>query len=146
VRRFFDDAASRNPRPAEIGFTGGEPFMNPDILGMIEDSLDARFRVLVLTNAMKPMQRLKKPLLDLSRCFPGQLTLRVSLDHCEPAGHEKQRGPRSWVRTIDGLLWLARNGFDVSVAGRMVWDENQATMRADSRMVVKRKGADHARR
>jgi pyruvate-formate lyase-activating enzyme len=130
VRRFLDEAKSRSPRPVELGFTGGEPFMNPDILGMLEDSLAGGFKVLVLTNAMKPMQRLKAALLDFNEWFPGQLTLRVSLDHYEAGGHETLRGPQSWQRTINGLLWLARSGFNVSVAGRTVWGETEATMRA----------------
>src|SRR5258708_33693717 len=37
-----------------IGFTGGEPFMNPDMIGMLEDTLSRGFDVLVLTHAMKP--------------------------------------------------------------------------------------------
>src|SRR5258708_5829519 len=129
VRRFLTEAETIDPRPAEIGFTGGEPFMNPEILGMLEDSLAAGFRVLVLTNAMKPMQRLKAALLDLNERFPGRLTLRVSLDHYEAAGHERLRGPRSWRCAIDGLLWLASSRFNVSVAGRTVWSETAVTMR-----------------
>lgn len=127
---FLAEAAKLDPPPNEIGFTGGEPFMNPGILGMLEDSLAAGFAVLVLTNAMKPMQRLKAPLLDLNRRFPSKLALRVSLDHYEPSGHERLRGPQSWPRTIDGLLWLARSGFTVSVAGRTVWQETDAQIRA----------------
>ena len=41
----------------EIGFTGGEPFMNPDIVALLGDALDRGFSVLVLTNAMQPMMR-----------------------------------------------------------------------------------------
>ena len=41
----------------EIGFTGGEPFMNPDIIEMLGDALGRGFSVLVLTNAMQPMLR-----------------------------------------------------------------------------------------
>ena len=130
VRRFLAEADTFDPRPSEIGFTGGEPFMNPDILGMLEDSLDAGFRVLVLTNAMKPMQRLKAALIDLTRRFPGRLTFRVSLDHYEATGHERLRGPRSWQRTMDGLMWLASKGFNVSIAGRTVWGATEATMRS----------------
>lgn len=130
VKSFLAEAANLDPPPNEIGFTGGEPFMNPDILGMLEDSLVAGFAVLVLTNAMKPMQRLKAPLLDLNRRFPGKLGLRVSLDHYESSGHERLRGPQSWRRTIDGLLWLAQHGFTVSVAGRTVWQETDAQIRA----------------
>ena len=32
--------------------------------------------------------------------------------------HEAERGRRSWAPTIDGLVWLARNGFAIDVAGR----------------------------
>src|ERR1700761_3371072 len=35
-----------------IGFTGGEPFMNPELPAMLEDVLRRGFRALVLTNAM----------------------------------------------------------------------------------------------
>jgi uncharacterized membrane protein YdjX (TVP38/TMEM64 family) len=62
VRLFLDEAMGRDPQPSEIGFTGGEPFMNPAILDMIADSLSAGFRVLVLTNAMNPMQKPRGPL------------------------------------------------------------------------------------
>ena len=130
VRRFLDEAGARDPRPMEIGFTGGEPFMNPEFLGMLEDSLTAGFRVLVLTNAMKPMQRARARLAAINRRFAGRLTVRVSLDHYARERHERLRGPRSWQPTLDGLLWLARNGFDVAVAGRTVWDESETALRA----------------
>jgi predicted phosphodiesterase len=133
VGRFLDEAGSWNPPPSEIGFTGGEPFMNPEILGMIEDGLAAGFRVLVLTNAMKPMQRLKAPLCDLGRRYGGQLTLRVSVDSYRPEGHEELRGTGTWQPTIDGLTWLSANGFNVSVAGRTIWGESEAELRAGFR-------------
>ena len=38
-----------------IGFTGGEPFMNPEFLPILEACLAEGFEVLVLTNAMRPM-------------------------------------------------------------------------------------------
>lgn len=130
VRLVLDDAMGLAKPPAEIGFTGGEPFMNPDIIGMLEDSLARGFRDLVLTNGMKPMQRLKEPLLDLNRRWGARLRVRVSLDHYERSGHEKLRGPRTWRPTLEGLLWLAANDFDVTVAGRTIWGESEATMRA----------------
>jgi len=133
VRVFLDEAARRDPPPAEIGFTGGEPFMNPDILGMLEDVLQAGYRALVLTNAMKPMQRLKEPLLGLHRRHGERLALRVSLDHYAAAGHERLRGERAWQPTIDGLRWLCGHGFNISIAGRTIWKESQAQLRAGFR-------------
>src|SRR5680860_1607107 len=37
---FLDEIARDGLPVTEIGFTGGEPFMNPDILGMLEDVLE----------------------------------------------------------------------------------------------------------
>jgi hypothetical protein len=76
------------------------------------------------------MQRLKAPLLDLARRYAGRLMLRVSLDHYGPAGHEELRGADSWQSTIEGLTWLSANGFDISVAGRTLWGESDAELRA----------------
>jgi predicted phosphodiesterase len=113
----------------EIGFTGGEPFMNPHLFGMMEDSLTRGFRVLVLTNAMRPMQRAKAKLLDLNRRLGQGLTIRVSLDHFTPERHEDERGPGTYQPTLDGLIWLARNGFNLAVAGRTMWGEDAAAER-----------------
>ncbi|MCH9020025.1 MAG: radical SAM protein, partial [Proteobacteria bacterium] len=113
----------------EIGFTGGEPFMNRDIVAMLEDSLGRGFRALVLTNAMRPMMKLAAPLIDLRRRYGDALAIRVSLDHYTPTLHEIERGARSWKPTIEGLGWLARNGFRLNVAGRTYWDESEAELR-----------------
>jgi pyruvate-formate lyase-activating enzyme len=133
VRAFLDEALTRDAPPDEIGFTGGEPFMNRAFLGMLEDTLEAGFRALVLTNAMRPMQRLKEPLAALNQRFPGRLAMRVSLDHYTQGGHERLRGKRSWAPTIAGLQWLARGGFDVAVAGRTIWGEQPDEIRAGYR-------------
>mgnify|MGYP003666232284 FL=1 len=130
VRTYLEEAAHLAHRPAEIGFTGGEPFMNPDMIGMAGDALDAGFRVLILTNAMRPMQHVKPALATLHAAHPGKLSLRVSLDGYRARDHEDLRGPRSWAPTLDGLTWLVTQGFDISVAGRTIWGEDEATTRA----------------
>jgi uncharacterized Fe-S cluster-containing radical SAM superfamily protein len=129
VARFLDEASRASVRPSEIGFTGGEPFMNPDILGMIEDTLAGGFRVLMLTNAMKPMQNKASAFAALNVRFPGQISVRVSLDHYDCARHEELRGERTWQPSIAGLDWLMANGFNVSVAGRTIWDESIPRLR-----------------
>ena len=130
VHRFLDEADTLHPRPSEIGFTGGEPFMNPDIIAMLEDGLERGFRVLVLTNAMKPMHHVKAKLQTLNRSYPGKLSVRVSIDHYLTDQHEDIRGQRTWQPAIDGIAWLSENDFDISIAGRTVWGETDATMRA----------------
>jgi uncharacterized Fe-S cluster-containing radical SAM superfamily protein len=124
VRAYLDEIASRRLHTEEIGFTGGEPFMNPEFLGMLEDVLARGLRALVLTNAMRPMQRSKAWLLDLRRRLGENLTIRVSLDHFTADRHEEERGPGTFRPTMDGLIWLARSGFHVAVAGRTMWGED----------------------
>ena len=114
----------------EIGITGGEPFMNPDILHIVADSLAAGHRVLLLTNAMRPMMKCAAGLLAIKERFGNQLTVRVSIDHYDQALHEEERGKRSWAPMIAGLRWLADNGFQMDVAGRTRWGDEEAELRA----------------
>jgi hypothetical protein len=130
VRAVLEEAAAFDPPPREIGFTGGEPFANRDIAGMIEDALGLGFSVLVLTNAMTPLKLHRAALLRLQAAFPGRLTLRVSLDHYDPARHEAMRGPGSWAPAIAGLSWLAEHGFAIAIAGRTASGEPEAELRA----------------
>jgi hypothetical protein len=112
-----------------IGFTGGEPFMNPELPAMLEDVLSRDLAALVLTNAMKPMAKCQPALLRLKDRHGDRLTIRVSLDHYGCQVHELERGRRSWQPTIDGLVWLARNGFSLHVASRRLSGESEAAIR-----------------
>lgn len=130
VARYLDEIERDGLQTEEIGFTGGEPFMNPDFLDMVEDALSRGFRVLVLTNAMRPMQRHKLALLDLQDRHSDKLAIRVSLDHFTQERHEDERGPGTFKPTLDGLIWLARAGFKLAVAGRTMWGEDLHAERA----------------
>jgi hypothetical protein len=130
VSTYLDEIERERLPTTLIGFTGGEPFLNPDIAAMLGDVLSRGLRALVLTNAMKPMQRLERPLLALREAHGDRLTIRVSLDHYTSAVHEAERGRRSWAPAIDGLVWLARNGFAIDVAARRFSGESEADLRA----------------
>ena len=126
----------------EIGFTGGEPFMNPDIIQMLELVLRSGFSALVLSNAMKPIWQKRKELKILKSEFADKLKIRVSIDHYLPERHELERGPKSWEPMIRGLGWLIENGFNVDVAGRTMWDENEPTTRAEYKKLFDRLGLE----
>lgn len=126
---FLAQANAADVVPREIGFTGGEPFMNPEFPGMLEDALAGGFAVLVLTNAMKPMQHKREAFVELQRRYPGRISVRVSIDHYEAAQHEVVRGARTWGPAIEGIVWLAQNGFDLSLAGRKLWGETEQELR-----------------
>ncbi len=130
VSEFLDEIVVSGLATTLIGFTGGEPFMNPEFPAMLEDALSRGFDALVLTNAMKPMAKCKPALLKLKDHYGDQLTIRVSIDHYGRAVHEEERGRRSWKPTIDGLCWLARNGFALHVASRRLSGETEAEIRA----------------
>src|SRR6476620_5926549 len=53
VAEYLDEIEAGVLPTSLIGFTGGEPFMNPQLPGMLEDVLSRGLRALVLTNAMK---------------------------------------------------------------------------------------------
>ena len=126
----FLDEIGRDGWPVrEIGFTGGEPFMAPEFIAILEETMRRGFEVLVLTNAMRPMMKLADDLLDLQARYGEQLTMRVSLDHYAQAEHEQIRGPRSWAPAINGIRWLAGNGFRLNIAGRTFWPEGEDSIR-----------------
>ncbi|WP_372622270.1 radical SAM protein [Falsiroseomonas sp.] len=133
VAAYLDEAAARGEPLQEVGFTGGEPFMNPELCAMLADVLARpELGAIVLTNAMQPMRRYAAPLLALRDRFGTErLTIRVSLDHHEPTHHDVERGEGSFAKTLEGLAWLAREGFRLHVAGRAAFGgEDEATMRA----------------
>ncbi len=129
VRRFLDEAEREAPELHEVGFTGGEPFLNRELPAMLEDVLVRGLHALVLTNAMRPMMLKRKPLLALAAAHGERLMLRVSLDHHTAAGHDALRGPGSFAKALEGLRWLMGNGLHVAVAGRTVSGEGEVALR-----------------
>jgi MoaA/NifB/PqqE/SkfB family radical SAM enzyme len=81
VAFYLDEIAALRLGTGLIGFTGGEPFMNPHLPEILELTLTRGFRALVLTNAMKPMHKAKPALRRLRERFGERLQIRVSLDH-----------------------------------------------------------------
>ena len=138
--RYFDEIERDGWNTREIGFTGGEPFMNPHFLPMLEDALSRGFEALVLSNAMKPMQRHREKLLALREAHADKLTIRVSLDHYTQAAHEGERGPNSWNAAIEGLKWLSDNGFSIAVAGRLLPGEGMMEAREGYAALFAREG------
>ncbi|MEM1106604.1 MAG: radical SAM protein [Pseudomonadota bacterium] len=141
---FLDELDEAGEAGIEVAITGGEPFMAPEILAIMEASLARGHRVLVLTNAMQPMMRarIKQGLLDLKAKFPGRLTLRVSLDHYTARHHDAERGEGAFAKGMTGLAWLADNQFRVDLAGRTIWGESEKDARAGYGALIAALGLD----
>jgi len=128
----FDEIKDLSLKTTQIGFTGGEPFMNPDMLTMAREALGRGYSILVLTNAMQPMQRpkIKEGLLDLLSTYGDKMELRVSLDHFTKELHETERGAQTWDKALEGIDWLSQHGFNFTIAGRTCWGEDEETGRS----------------
>lgn len=138
-KTFVNESIQNEMGTKEIGFTGGEPFMNKDIFKMIKYALDNDFKTLVLTNAMKPMMNNKNQLFKLNHL---NLTIRVSIDHFTKHKHEQIRGPNSWEPMIEGLKWLSENKFNFCLATRLMWDEDEVTTRKNFKNFIKQYNLD----
>jgi len=133
VKLFIDEAIDKNLGTKEIGFTGGEPFMNKDVLKMIEYSLSKNFKVLVLSNAMKPMLNRKEDLLKINH---QDLTIRVSIDHYQKEKHEEIRGKNTFNVMMEGLKWLNQNNFNYALATRLLWGEQEDQLRDNFNLFI----------
>lgn len=135
VKTFIDEAINKNFQTKEIGFTGGEPFMNKDILKMISYALENNLKVLVLSNAMKPMQNKTEELLKLKN---PNLTIRVSIDHYEKTKHEQIRGKETYDVMLKGLNWLNNNNFKFALATRLLWNQSEDQLRKNFQVFIKK--------
>jgi hypothetical protein len=131
VRDYLDQLEDRKWNVSEIAFTGGEPFMNPQMIEITEASLERGYNVLILTNAMLPMMRkkMREGLLRLQAAYPDKLTLRISVDHYSRELHDAERGAGAFDKTVTGMKWLSENGFTMAVAGRSVFGDSDADSR-----------------
>lgn len=129
---FLDELEDAGETAIEIGFTGGEPFMAPEIIDILKETLRRGHSVLMLTNAMQPLMRpaIKGGLIALNEAFPDRLTMRVSMDHYSARFHDEERGAGSFDLTLKGVRWLSENGFKLALAGRTMWQEPEAEARA----------------
>ena len=129
VEKFLNEAREKKLPIEEIAFTGGEPFMNKALIAMLQMSLSLGYKVLVLSNAMKPMHHRFQELLKLKHLYGQKLAIRVSIDHYSRLKHEAIRGVNTWEPMMKGLRWLSKNDFNLAIAGRACWNESEVQAR-----------------
>lgn len=116
VRPFIDDAVSMGVQ--QFSFTGGEPFINKDIVQILDYALHYQ-PCLVLTNATEPLIKRLRQLEPLLK-RPNPLQFRVSLDHFEAEQHDKGRGEGMFARALEGMHGLYQMGFSLSIASQVI--------------------------
>jgi len=105
---YLDDAAARGVK--EYYFTGGEPFLNPEIFDMLEATL-AVGPATVLTNATRFDENKAAKLVRLSAASEYTLELRVSIDGFSAATNDPIRGPGTFDLAMSGVRLLVSAGF-----------------------------------
>jgi molybdenum cofactor biosynthesis enzyme MoaA len=95
----------------EYYFTGGEPFMNRDMLPILAATL-RQGPASVLTNGMLLRPEVCRRLRELFDGSEYSLDLRVSLDGFDRESHDAIRGQGVWDRVMIGLKNLADVGLN----------------------------------
>src|ERR1051325_2610180 len=122
VRPYLQEGAALGVK--EYYFTGGEPFLNPDMEAILALVVREYGPATVLTNGL---------LLDAARCArvrasadAGEysLDLRVSLDGADAESNDRVRGSGAFARATAGIRNLAAVGLNPVVTATEVYDEN----------------------
>jgi MoaA/NifB/PqqE/SkfB family radical SAM enzyme len=103
VQSRVDEAAALGVK--EIYFTGGEPFLHPDILPLLEHAL-SRAPTTVLTNGTLIDEAMADGLAALAGRARYSLELRVSLDDPDRARNDAVRGRGAFDRALRAITRL----------------------------------------
>src|SRR5947209_4238221 len=119
LRPHLEAAASFAVR--KIYFTGGEAFVNEDVLLGRAQRNEEFLRSLrlaleiapveILTNGRRYIRNHVGALRDLQEHFPGRLTLRITLESPDAADHDAIRGRNTFSQTVETIRELGRIGF-----------------------------------
>ena len=104
----------------EYYFTGGEPFINPEIFEILEATL-AVGPATVLTNATRFDEAKIARLVRLRDSSEYSLELRVSIDGFSPETNDPIRGPGTFDRAMSGVRLLVAAGFLPIITSMRSW-------------------------
>jgi AdoMet-dependent heme synthase len=108
----------------EFYFTGGEPFINPDLPRILEATLRIG-PATVLTNATLFSAGLVKELALMRDASAYSLELRVSIDGFSSETNDPIRGPGMFKRAMRGLKLLLDDGFLPIITAMRSWPIEQ---------------------
>ena len=124
VRRWLDDSKSHGVK--EYYFTGGEPFLNPDMTAILELTLSYG-PATVLTNGTMLKDEWLQRLRRAEEASIYSLEIRVSVDGFDSASNDPIRGAGTFVRAMTGVRKLVAFGFlPIITVARMDDEVNDA--------------------
>jgi molybdenum cofactor biosynthesis enzyme MoaA len=108
VRRYLEESVQLGVK--EYYFTGGEPFLNPDMTAILE--LTLRYGpATILTNGTVFKEEWLKRLADAEAASAYSLEFRVSIDGATAEENDPIRGPGTFERALHGVEQLVKHGF-----------------------------------
>jgi AdoMet-dependent heme synthase len=107
VRRAIREAEALGVK--ELYFTGGEPFLHPDILALLTFALEVAPSS-VLTNGTRIDARQADALSHLAQQAQYSLEIRVSLDDVDEARNDRIRGRGAWKKAVRAIRLLSERG------------------------------------
>lgn len=141
VMKAVDDAVGLGVR--EFYFTGGEPFLHPQILDLIRAVL-AVGPLSILTNGVLIDANMARSLREIFVASRYSLDLRVSLDGTSPAENDPIRGRGTFAQILGGIEALASEGLSPVVTVTEV-DDAPPDGRARFRQLLQDIGLRHPR-
>jgi MoaA/NifB/PqqE/SkfB family radical SAM enzyme len=121
VRPYLDEGARLGVK--EYYFTGGEPFLNPEMEAILAATLEVG-PATVLTNGLLLDERRCRRLRELSDRSRYSLDVRVSLDGWDAATNDPIRGAGTFERILAAIVELHRAGLDPVVTVTEVHSEH----------------------
>ncbi len=122
MKRLLEESKSLGVK--EYYFTGGEPFIHPHMVEVLEATLELG-PATVLTNAtvIKPKQ--VERLAAAEALSPYSLEFRVSIDGYSPEMNDPIRGPGTFRKAMDGVRLLLTHGFLPIITVAQTWEDGR---------------------
>ncbi len=122
VKKYLDESVAKGVK--EYYFTGGEPFLNREILPILELALQYG-PVTVLTNGTVLKAEWLERLWEAEQGTDYSLEFRVSIDGPTPETNNPIRGERTFERAMNGVRLLVQQGFLPIITMTRTWDESE---------------------
>jgi molybdenum cofactor biosynthesis enzyme MoaA len=143
VRRVLEEAVRLGVK--EYYFTGGEPFLNPDLVAILEHTLEVG-PATVLTNATVLKDEWLARLARAEAGSPYSLEFRVSIDGYSAGMNDPVRGEGTFERALRGVDMLLAHGFlPLITVARTSDEQDEGELFAGFVELLKRRGCDRPR-
>ncbi|MGH9675613.1 MAG: radical SAM protein, partial [Candidatus Acidiferrum sp.] len=143
IERYLDESVALGVK--EYYFTGGEPFLHPDMTRILERTL--RYGpATVLTNGTVFKDDWLTRLAKAEAASPFSLEFRVSIDGFTAEANDPVRGPGTFERALSGVRQLVSHGFPPIITVARVNDaENENDLFTGFVQLLQKRGFEQPR-